>query len=106
MANRPFLSKEFWAAASERAIKTGAQAALASGALQLTDLWSIDWAQFGSIIGLSMLASLFTSMASVKFGEDNSPSLGPEVLVSKGEENGGSNGSEGKHHVEEGGSDD
>jgi hypothetical protein len=78
-------NKEFWIAAGERAIKTGAQAALASGALDVINLWDINLQQLIAITGLSMLASLLTSVASGSVS-NGGPSLGPEEL--KGESNG------------------
>lgn len=75
------VSGEFWAAALERAIKTVAQAALGSGVLQVTDIWSIDWTQFFWLLGVAFVASILTSIVSVPVGGSNGPSVtGSEVL--------------------------
>ena len=75
-----YFSKEFWAATLERAIKTGAQAAIGSGALQVTNLWDINWAQFGWLVLAAMILSVLMSIASVTLG-NNGPSLATETLT-------------------------
>ena len=73
----------FWKAATERAVKTAAQALIlfwpvADGAL---NLWQIDPAEaFGIAVGGALL-SLLTSLASGRVGDRGSPSLSrSEVL--------------------------
>lgn len=75
-----YFTKEFWAATLERAIKTAAQAALGSGVLQVTDVWNIDWAQFGWFVLAATIASVLMSIASVSVG-NNGPSLATETLT-------------------------
>ena len=62
------LSKEFWSDAGERAIKTGAQVAIASigsgAALQ-----DVDWVNIASIIAVSIILSVLTSIASIQVSD-------------------------------------
>lgn len=55
-------SKAWWAAAGTRAIKTAAQAAVASIGTT-TVLGGVDWAMVASIAALSAILSLLTSLA-------------------------------------------
>lgn len=91
MAEKSYLlTKRFWAAASERAIKTGAQVALASGILdvtQITDL-EINYKQVLFLTALGIIGSYLTSIASGGFGDSGGPSLGPEILSSQETGNG------------------
>jgi hypothetical protein len=69
------MSTSFWKAAVERALKSAAQAAiLVVGAAQF-DWLHADWKS----IGLSVLAaaglSILTSLASIPYGNDGTPSL-------------------------------
>ena len=58
------LSKEFWAYAGERAIKTVAQAALATiAASELIGIFDIDWTAVLSVSALAGIASILTSIA-------------------------------------------
>lgn len=65
----------FWKQAAERAIKTAAQVALAFFVVGTTDLLSVDWQAVASGVGVAVIASLLTSVASLPFGPENSPSL-------------------------------
>ena len=57
-------STAFWASASERAIKTFAQTALALlGASQIVSVVAIDWAEVGGVAALAAILSLLTSVA-------------------------------------------
>lgn len=79
------MQSDFWLAATERAVKTGAQAALASGILTVVNLWDIDWQQFASVTGIAVIASYLTSIVTGKLGNSEGPSLGPETLTNTGE---------------------
>lgn len=59
-----FLTKRsFWASAAERAIKTFAQATIATFGAKLVDVWHVDWtAALGVSLGAALL-SLLTSVA-------------------------------------------
>jgi len=71
----------FWAAASERAVKTAAQAAVAligTGAVGIT---SLDWVQIASIAATAAVVSILTSLASDRLGSQPGPSLVNEHLT-------------------------
>ena len=79
------LTKTFWLAAIERAIKTFAQTAAALLTGSATGLLEVDWLQLASVAGMASLVSLLTSIASAAT-TDGSPSLGSsEVLASPGQ---------------------
>ena len=79
------LTKTFWLAAIERAIKTLAQTAAALLTGSATGLLEVDWLQLTSVAGMAALVSLLTSIASAAT-TDGSPSLGSsEVLASPGQ---------------------
>jgi hypothetical protein len=56
------LSREFWAFSGERAIKTFAQAALATLGTGTVGLLTIDWVNLLSISGGAALLSILTSV--------------------------------------------
>lgn len=64
----------FWLDASERALKTAAQAALVLIVGNNVSIWSLDWGQVFSAVLMGALASLLTSIASSGAG-GNSASL-------------------------------
>ena len=69
------LSRSFWRAAAERAIRTFAQAFLALAGFQAFDVLHADWA---SLIGVSLGAaflSLLTSIVASEIGDKGTPSL-------------------------------
>lgn len=68
-------TQTFWLEAGERAIKTAAQVALAFFVVGTTDLWSVDWKAAASGVGVAVIASLLTSIASEPFGPKGTPSL-------------------------------
>ena len=68
-------SLAFWQKAAERAIKTAAQVALAFFVVGTTDLFSVEWQAVLSGVGVAVIASLLTSIASEPFGPKGSPSL-------------------------------
>jgi hypothetical protein len=58
------LSKDFWSYAGERAIKTIAQAALATiAASELIGIFAVDWTAVFSVAALAGVASVLTSIA-------------------------------------------
>lgn len=73
----------FWRQAAERAVKTAAQTALAFFVVGTTDLLSLDWLAVFSGVGVAVIASLLTSVASEPFGTQGTPSL-----VKDGEQHG------------------
>jgi hypothetical protein len=53
--------------AGERAIKTGAQTALAFFVIGTTGLLDLDWVALGSVAGAAVVASLLTSISNPDF---------------------------------------
>ena len=72
-------TKEFWAAAIERAVRTFAQSVLAVVGIAGVTPADIDWKQALAVGGLGALASLLTSVASAGVG-NRGPSLATEEL--------------------------
>ena len=72
--------KHFWLAAAERAIKTFAQALVALFVAGVTVL-TIDWQQGLAVAGTAALVSLLTSVASLRVGPFEGPSLAGEAVV-------------------------
>lgn len=64
----------FWLAAGERAVKTFAQTLVVLFAAGTTVL-TLDWVQALSLAGTAALVSVLTSLVSLKFGPEGSPSL-------------------------------
>jgi hypothetical protein len=57
-------TKHFWVAATERAVKTGAQTIVALLTAGATGLLEVDWLQVASVAGLAALVSILTSVGS------------------------------------------
>ena len=72
--------KLFWIAAGERAVKTFAQSLVALFAAGVTIL-NIDWQQGLAVAATAALVSVLTSIASVRLGEFEGPSLAGEAVV-------------------------
>lgn len=72
--------KHFWIAAGERAVKTFAQAFVALFVAGVTVL-TIDWQQAVAVSATAALVSLLTSIASVRLGPFEGPSLAGEAVV-------------------------
>ena len=72
--------KLFWIAAGERAVKTFAQALVAVFAAGVTIL-DVDWQQTVAIAATAAVVSLLTSIASVRVGPFEGPSLVDEAVV-------------------------
>ena len=72
--------KLFWVAAGERAVKTFAQSLVALFAAGVTIL-NIDWQQGLAVAATAALVSVLTSVASVRLGEFEGPSLAGEAVV-------------------------
>ena len=56
-------TREFWAGATERAVKTIAQTVVAVVGVAGTGLLSVDWVQTLSVAAAAGLASVLTSIA-------------------------------------------
>ena len=72
--------KLFWVAAGERAVKTFAQSLVALFAAGVTIL-NIDWQQGLAVAATAALVSVLTSVASVRLGQFEGPSLAGEAVV-------------------------
>lgn len=76
-------TRAFWTAASERAVKTGAQAVLTTylvGDVALNAI-TADWANMGGIFAGGILVSYLTSLASAQVS--GTPSLGAVEVPAK-----------------------
>ena len=72
--------KLFWVAAGERAVKTFAQSLVALFAAGVTIL-NIDWQQGLAVAATAAVVSVLTSVASVRLGQFEGPSLAGEAVV-------------------------
>lgn len=72
--------KLFWIAAGERAVKTFAQSLVALFAAGVTIL-NIDWRQGLAVAATAAVVSVLTSVASVRLGQFEGPSLAGEAVV-------------------------
>jgi len=69
------LTRSFWRAAAERAIRTFAQTFLAMTAFQVFDVLTADWKTLlGVSVGAAFL-SLLTSIVASEVGDKGTPSL-------------------------------
>lgn len=68
-------SKSFWIDATERAIKTFAQSALAVVGVGVTDIMSVNWMGVLSVGAGAAFVSLLTSVASERTGISGTASL-------------------------------
>lgn len=72
--------KLFWIAAGERAVKTFAQSLVALFVAGVTVL-TIDWQQALAVSATAAVVSVLTSIASVRLGPFEGPSLAGEAVV-------------------------
>jgi hypothetical protein len=78
--NTLLTEKVFWIATGERAVKTFAQALVALFVAGVTVL-TIDWQQGLAVAATAALVSVLTSIASVRLGSFEGPSLAGEAVV-------------------------
>ena len=72
---RIYLTALFWADATERAVKTAAQTAVALiGAEAVNVVSMIDWTEIAGVSATAAVVSVLTSIGSAQIG-DNTPSL-------------------------------
>lgn len=62
----------FWRSTIERAVKTAAQAIIASG-LVSTTVQGMSWADVGAIGAAAAIMSVITSLASTRVGDPETP---------------------------------
>ena len=63
---------KFWKDASERAIRTAAQALLALWATDVSGVLAVDWLQAGSVAALAALTSILMSIVATGVGDKDS----------------------------------
>lgn len=63
---------KFWKDASERAIRTAAQALLALWATDVSGVLQVDWLQAGSVAALAALTSALMSIVATNVGDGES----------------------------------
>ena len=63
---------KFWKDASERAIRTAAQALLALWATDVAGVLAVDWLQAGSVAALAALTSVLMSIVATGVGDKDS----------------------------------
>ena len=66
---------DFWKDALERAIRTAAQALVASWATGVTGVLEVNWIQAASVAGLAAVTSILMSLAATGRGNPDSASL-------------------------------
>ena len=66
---------EFWKDALERAIRTAAQALVASWATGITGVLDVNWIQAASVAGLAALTSVLMSLAATGRGNSDTASM-------------------------------
>lgn len=69
------LSRSFWRAAAERAIRTFAQAFLALAGFQAFDVLHADWPTLLGVSTGAAVLSLMTSIVASEIGDKGTPSL-------------------------------
>jgi Putative lactococcus lactis phage r1t holin len=68
-------TRQFWMLTAERAVKTFAQALAAVLVASGAGLLSADWKAALSTAGMATVVSVLTSVASSRFGPNDSPSV-------------------------------
>lgn len=68
-------TKEFWAKATERAIKTFAQFVIVLFTAETFNIMTIDWAQTAGLALAGVVVSYATSVVSANIGDKGTPSL-------------------------------
>jgi hypothetical protein len=76
-------NNNFWIAASERAIKTFAQALLALIGTDMVGITSLDWPALLAASATATLLSVLSSVGSANFGKNPGPSLADETTEPK-----------------------
>lgn len=77
---KDMFDQRFWIAASERAIKTFAQALLALIGTGMVGVLELDWLQMFSVAITATIVSVLTSIVSANFGPNPGPSLADETI--------------------------
>ncbi len=66
---------KFWTEALERAVKSGAQAALLFFGADKLDVLNVDWTTAASLVAGAAVLSVLTSIVSANIGPKETPSL-------------------------------
>jgi hypothetical protein len=68
-------TRQFWKLTAERAVKVFAETLAGVLVVSGTGLFSVDWKAALSTAGMAMVVSVLTSLASLRCGPPNSPSV-------------------------------
>lgn len=74
-------TRAFWAAATERAVKTAAQSAILTLAADQVNVLTADWVTVAGFAGGGFILSVLTSLASNGAGGIPGPSLANEYTI-------------------------
>lgn len=70
-----FITTKFWADATERAVSTAAQAAVATLGAGIFGILDVDWVNVASISGFAAVLSILKALAASGKGDPDSASL-------------------------------
>ena len=71
---------KFWIATAERAVKTGAQTAVAFLTADVTGILEVDPVQAASVVGLAVVVSVATSLGSIPVSGEGPSAVRAETL--------------------------
>lgn len=71
---------KFWIATAERAVKTGAQTAVAFLTADVTGILEVDPIQAASVVGLAVVVSVATSLGSIPVSGEGPSAVRAETL--------------------------
>lgn len=75
------MSRAYWLAVLERAVKTAVQVAVALLTTEATGVTDVEWQGLLSAVGLATLVSVLTSLGSIQLAPGDGPAaFGPEKV--------------------------